>query len=182
MSVDREEASALVEFWMTAGPKAWFAKDADFDARFRERFAAAHEAAACGKLDAWLDSAESALALVLLLDQYPRNSYRGTSRMFETDEAARHAADRAITLGYDRAVEDELQSFFYLPFSHSESLADQERAVALYQRCGPEPRKYAVQHADIVRRFGRFPHRNAVLGRESSAEEAAFLADGGFAG
>lgn len=180
--MSRDEASALIEFWKSAGPKAWFAKDPDFDARFRERFAAAHEAAARGELDAWLDSAESALALVLLLDQYPRNSFRGTPRMFATDQRARHVADRAIALGHDRAVEEQLQSFFYLPFSHSESLADQERAVALYQRCAPEPRQYAVQHADIVRRFGRFPHRNAVLGRESTAEELAFLNEGGFAG
>lgn len=180
--VPSSEAKALLDFWNAAGPEAWFAKDANFDTRLRERFGTAHEAAAAGELGAWLDEPESALALVLLLDQYPRNAFRGTPRMYSTDELARRAADRAIARGHDRVVDEPLQVFFYLPFSHSEALADQERAVALQERLGAEAHQHAIGHADIVRRFGRFPHRNAVLGRVSSAEELAFLKEGGFAG
>lgn len=176
------EAAELVAFWKAAGPPKWFAKDQDFDRRFRERFLASYEMAARGELSSWLQTAEGALALVLLLDQFPRNAFRGTPRMYATDELARKAADVAIARGFDRAVEEQLQSFFYLPFGHSENMADQERAVALCSRFSPEQQKYALGHRDIVRRFGRFPHRNAILGRASSAAELDFLAQGGFAG
>ena len=176
------EAQEVVAFWKNAGPKMWFAKDADFDRRFRERFLAAYEAAARGELSAWLRTPESALALVLLLDQFPRNAFRDTPRMYATDELARSIGDQAIALGYDRLVEEPLQFFFYLPFGHSESLADQERCVALNARFSPEQQKHALGHRDIVRRFGRFPHRNAVLGRTSTEAEVAYLAEGGFAG
>jgi uncharacterized protein (DUF924 family) len=177
-----EEARAVVEFWKAAGPKLWFAKDPEFDRRFRDRFLSPFEAAARGELAVWLQTPQSALALVLLLDQYPRNAFRGTPRMYATDPLARDMAERALALGHDYAVEPELQLFFYLPFGHSENLAEQERSVALNARFGPELQKHAIGHADIVRRFGRFPHRNPILGRPSREEELQFLAEGGFAG
>jgi uncharacterized protein (DUF924 family) len=175
------EARALVEFWSAAGPRKWFSKDEAFDTALRERFLPLHERGARGELAAWRGLAESALALVLLLDQFPRNAFRGTARMFATDPIARDEADRAISAGFDRQVSPLLRVFFYLPFEHSESLADQERSVALQQDM-QELLRYALEHRDIIARFGRFPHRNAVLGRESSAEELAFLDAGGFAG
>jgi uncharacterized protein (DUF924 family) len=174
--------AAVVEFWKQAGPKMWFTKDDDFDRRFRETFLEAHEAAVRGELDAWLDTPESALALVLLLDQFPRNSFRGTPRMFASDSQARAKADAALQRGHDKAVDPQLRLFFYLPFGHSEELADQERAVALSAGLGPEVTKYSLEHRDIIKRFGRFPHRNAVLDRTSTADELAFLSEGGFGG
>jgi uncharacterized protein (DUF924 family) len=176
------EARAVVAFWKEAGPSLWFAKNADFDRRFRERFAAAHETAARGDLDSWLSSAEGALALCLLLDQYPRNAFRGTKRMYESDEKCRSLAQRAIVAGYDLEVEPALSLFLYLPFAHSESLADQERSVALCQRLGPASLQHAEGHRDIVKRFGRFPHRNPILGRRMTPDEQRFLDEGGYSG
>ena len=175
-------ASAIVAFWTEAGPGRWFKKDAAFDHDFRARFMAEHEAAAGGALDDWTSTPEGALALMILLDQYPRNSFRGTARMFATDPLALTLAERAITRGFDTAVEPALRAFFYLPFMHSEQLADQDRALELYAPLAAEPRRYAVMHRDIIARFGHFPHRNALLGRTTTAEEQAFLDDGGFAG
>lgn len=117
---------------------------------------------------------------MILLDQFPRNAFRGSARMFATDGQARDVASRAIDAGHDRAVAPELRMFFYLPFEHSESLDDQDRSVALHEAIGFT--KYAIEHRDIIQRFGRFPHRNAVLGRESTPEERAFLEGGGFSG
>jgi uncharacterized protein (DUF924 family) len=176
------EAAAVVEFWKAAGPKAWFAKNDELDRRFRERFAALYERAARCELDSWMEDAESALALILLLDQYPRNSFRGTPRMYATDALGVHYAARAVERGYDRAVDEALQFFFYLPFGHAESSLEQERCVALHQRFGPEILDHAIGHRDIVRRFGRFPHRNPILGRPSSEAELEFLKQGGYAG
>ena len=175
-------ATDVVAFWRAAGPDRWFAKDTAFDDRFRAHCLALHEAAARGDLDAWRAAPESALALVLLLDQFPRNCFRGTPRMFATDTEARRVAAAAIDAGHDRAVDPELRLFFYLPFEHSEDAADQERAVALISSFDEEQRRYAELHRDIIRRFGRFPHRNAVLGRATTPEEQRFLDEGGFAG
>lgn len=172
----------VVQFWQDAGPQRWFKRDADFDAQFRERFLATHEAAAGGALDHWLASAEGALALVLLLDQFPRNAFRGTPRVYATDAKARAVADAAIRSGFDRTVPRDLRQFFYLPFMHSEQPEDLDRCVALNEQLGGEPLRFARHHRDIVQRFGRFPHRNAVLGRASTPEEERFLAEGGFAG
>ena len=172
----------VVAFWRDAGFKAWFAKDEDFDARFRARFAEAHERAASGELSAWEDTAEGALALILLLDQFPRNCFRGTARMFATDTLAVAAADRAIAAGHDMGVEPGIRAFFYLPYEHAEDLALQERCVELTRPLGAEWLRYAEEHRDIIQRFGRFPHRNKLLGRESTPEELQFLAAGGFAG
>ena len=172
----------MVSFWIEAGPALWFAKDAKFDARFRERFLREHEAAARGELQHWLSTPDGALALVLLLDQFPRNAFRGTPRMYDTDALAREVARIAFAAGYDREIAMDLRKFFVLPFAHSEDLADQERSVALARRIGAEDLAHAEHHRDIVRRFGRFPHRNAILGRDSTPAEKEYLANGGYAG
>lgn len=177
-----EAAREVVAFWQQAGPSLWFAKDPGFDRRFRERFASLYAAAAAGELLDWAATAEGALGLIVLLDQYPRNSFRGTARMYATDAMARERADAAIRAGHDRRVPPELAMFIYLPFGHSESLADQERSVELSRRLGPPHLAHAEHHRDIVREFGRFPHRNAILGRLSSAAEQRYLASGGYQG
>jgi len=176
------DALAVVSFWIEAGPGLWFAKDAKFDARFRERFLREHEAAARGELQHWQGTPDGALALVILLDQFPRNAFRGTRRMYDTDALARQAAGTAFAAGYDREIAVELRKFLVLPFVHSEDLADQERSVALARRIGADDLAHAEHHRDIVRRFGRFPHRNAILGRESTPEEQQYLANGGYQG
>jgi uncharacterized protein (DUF924 family) len=176
------EARAIVAFWRTAGPGLWFAKDDVFDRRFRDRFLAAHEAAARGELAGWGTSGDGALALVILLDQFPRNAFRGTARMYATDGHARLVADAAIKAGHDRTVDHEMVKFFYLPFAHSEDLADQERSVALARRLGEPDLTHALGHRDIIHRFGRFPHRNPILGRNMSPEEQHYLESGGFKG
>ena len=175
-------AAAVVDFWREAGSARWFAKNDDFDRVFRERFLKLHEAAARGELADWLAAADGALALVVLLDQFPRNAFRGTTRMYATDTLARAVADAAIAAGHDRTVDGELQVFFYLPFGHSENLTDQERAVTLCRRLGQPTLSFAERHRDIILRFGRFPHRNPILGREMTEEEQRFLDEGGFAG
>jgi uncharacterized protein (DUF924 family) len=176
-------AADVVSFWQKAGPDRWFNKDAAFDEEIRARFLPTHEAAAAGKLSDWEQSAQGALALLILLDQFPRNMFRGEARAFATDPLARAIAAGGIVRGFDAQVPAEMRGFFYLPFEHSEDLADQERGVAFYKAAGDaDGLKWAELHADIVRRFGRFPHRNAVLGRATTPEEQAFLDDGGFAG
>ena len=172
----------VLSFWRDAGPRLWFAKDPAFDRRFRDGFGALHEAAAGGELQGWGASPEGSLALALLLDQFPRNAFRGTPRMYATDAAARAGADAAIARGHDMAVEPELRLFLYLPFGHSEKLADQDRCAALVQHLGEPTVGRAEHHRGIVRRFGRFPHRNAILGRLSTPDEIAFLGNGGYAG
>ena len=182
MNAGEPSASDIVDFWRAAGPERWFKKDTAFDAEIRRRFLAVHEAAAAGRLRGWEATAEGALALLILLDQFPRNMFRGEARSFATDAQARAIAAAALLRGFDTQVAPEMRTFFFLPFEHSEALADQERAVALYKAAGDtENLKWAELHADIIRRFGRFPHRNAILGRASTAEEAAFLTQPGSA-
>jgi uncharacterized protein (DUF924 family) len=172
----------IIAFWRNAGPERWFKKNAEFDAEIRAKFSSVHQAAAAGRHQHWETSADGALALLLLLDQFPRNLFRGEPRAFATDAMARAIADRAIARGFDREF-GPLRQFFFLPFMHSEALADQTRALELYREAGlADGMKWAQEHADIIRRFGRFPHRNVILGRESSGEEQAFLDRGGFAG
>jgi len=182
MTTHATKPAEVVAFWRAVGPKRWFEKDATLDDEIRRRFLSLHEAAAAGKLTEWEQSAEGALALLILLDQFPRNMFRGAAHAFATDPLARAVASRAILNGFDGALPD-MRTFFYLPFMHSEDLADQQRALAFYRVHGDaESLKYAESHADIIRRFGRFPHRNAVLGRVTTPEERAFLDGGGFAG
>jgi len=176
-------ATDVVSFWHEAGPDRWFSKDVDFDKEIHERFFDTYEAAAAGKLSHWEQSAQGALALLILLDQFPRNMFRGDARAFATDPLARAVAAGALVRGFDGQVPEELQKFFYLPFEHSEDLADQERCITLNKAAGDiENLKWAEIHADIIRRFGRFPHRNAALGRATTSEEKDFLDSGGFAG
>jgi uncharacterized protein (DUF924 family) len=176
-------AAEVVSFWRDAGPDRWFTKDLAFDDQIRERFFDTYEAAAAGKLSGWEHNAQDALALLILLDQFPRNMFRGDARAFATDPLARAVAAGAIVRGFDSQVPADLRSFFYLPFEHSEDLADQERGVAFYRAAGDaDGLKWAEIHADIIRRFGRFPHRNAVLGRTTTVDEQKFLDDGGFSG
>ena len=173
----------IVAFWREAGPDRWFTKDEGFDRTCRDRFGFTYEAAARGDLGEWELTPEGALALVLLLDQFPRNMFRGTKAAYRTDPAALMAADRAIEKGYDRKVDPALRCFFYLPFMHAEDLAQQERSLALNESLGdPEITKWARHHQEIVARFGRFPHRNAILGRETTPEEAQFLEESDFRG
>lgn len=178
-----ESAQSVLTFWKNAGEKKWFSKDEAFDEDFRTKFMALHEEAAAGKLSDWAKTAEGALAVIILLDQFPRNSFRGTPRMFATDGLALDIAKRAIDAGFDTSIDGALRVFFYLPFEHAEDLAEQDRAVALCEAMGNANfHKYAILHRDIIARFGRFPHRNALFERTSTADEITFLESGGFAG
>ena len=175
--------SEVVAFWRDAGAARWFARDDAFDAEFRRRFEADHFAAARGEYQAWMESAEGALALLILLDQFPRNCFRGNAHSYATDGLARRYARRAVEAGFDLRVESALRLFFYLPYEHSESLADQDRSMELFAGIGDaELLKYAKLHRDLIERFGRVPHRNVALGRESTREEIDYLASGGFSG
>jgi len=172
----------IVSFWLQAGMEAWFRRDAAFDEQLRQRFADRHQQAAARELDAWQASADGALALVLLLDQIPRNIFRGTAHAFATDSLARMFATNAIAAGFDIEIDPRLRVFFYMPFEHSEALVDQDRSLSLVEAMGDAYyATYARAHRDAIVHFGRFPHRNAVLGRTSTAEEQAWLdAGGGF--
>jgi uncharacterized protein (DUF924 family) len=183
-----ERARALIDFWF--GPEGdperethrqiWFRSTPEHDTTLRHRFLADYESAAAGELTAWEEAPESALALVLLLDQIPRNIFRDTPRAYATDAAARAAAERALAKGFDALLPSAWRKFLYMPLHHSESLADQQRSLQLFEalpdRTGREgTRRYAMRYIDVIARFGRFPHRNAILGRPSTAEEIAFL-------
>jgi uncharacterized protein (DUF924 family) len=177
----------ILHFWRTAGPGRWFQKDAAFDAAIRLKFEPTHHAAARGEYDSWIESADGALALLILLDQFPRNLYRGGAHSYATDGLGKRFAIAAIERGHDRRFETELRNFFYLPFEHSERLEDQDRAIALFEAMKAETGdegnlKWALIHRDVIARFGRFPHRNHALGRETTPEEQAFLDEGGFSG
>ena len=168
----------LLAFWFEeAGPDRWFASSGEFD-QACGRFADAVADARSGQLDDWQSSAEGSLALCLLLDQLPRNLFRGTPGAFASDPAARAVADRAVSRGHDLTLPEDRRLFLYMPFQHSESLDDQRRAVRLIAErtpSNPDVVDYACLHLSIIRWFGRFPHRNAVLGRTNTPEEAIFL-------
>jgi uncharacterized protein (DUF924 family) len=174
---------SVLAFWREAGPKKWFTKDSAFDEAIGARFLETYQAAAAEKFSDWERTAEGALALAIVLDQFPRNIFRGDARTYAADALARAVAERALARGFDRQVPSPEWQFFYLPFEHSESLPDQERCCALFAAAGDaDLLKWAELHADIIRRFGRFPHRNAVLGRATTPEEQAFLDGDGFKG
>jgi len=173
----------VLAFWRAAGEQKWFAKNDAFDAEIKSRFLPTYEAAAKGALADWEATPEGALALTIVLDQFPRNMFRRDARAFAADAAARAVADRALARGFDRQVPEDQRLFFYLPFEHSEAMADQDRCCALVKALGnPDLLHWAELHADIIRRFGRFPHRNAVLGRTTTPAEKAYLDADGFAG
>jgi uncharacterized protein (DUF924 family) len=177
----------VLEFWFSEQARPlWFEQNAAFDEEIRSRFGPTVAAACLGDLSYWVRAVDSSLALVLLLDQFPRNIHRGTLRAYAGDARARAAANTAIERGFDRRTPLDRRFFFYLPFEHSEDPKDQARSVALFRRWAEEHRgaareraleqmKYVLRHQEIVERFGRFPHRNAILGRESTPEEVAFL-------
>ena len=173
----------VVAFWRAAGPKRWFEKDAAFDDGIRRRFLKLHEAAAAGKLTNWEGNAEGALALLILLDQFPRNMFRSTARAFVTDMKARELSRHAIASGFDRELSPIMRMFLYLPLEHSENLNDQLESVRLTGALAAENPghteilEHAEQHLEVIRRFGRFPGRNHALGWQSTEEEMDFLKD-----
>jgi uncharacterized protein (DUF924 family) len=173
----------VLTFWREAGPGRRYKRDAAFDAVVRSRFLGLWQKAAAGELSSWETSDDGALALVIVLDQFPRNMFRDDIRTYSSDARAREVAGRAIARGADKRVDAGLLEFLYMPFMHSEHLADQQRCVELFRDAGdPENLRYAEDHADIIRRFGRFPHRNRIVGRTTTPEEQAFLEQGGFSG
>lgn len=188
MTMPREDNSsitpaAIIAFWRSAGPQRWFEKNDAFDAEIHSRFLATWQDGAAGRLAGWEADDDGTLGLILVLDQFPRNMFRGEARAFSTDALALAIARRAIERGADLRVEPQLRSFIYLPLMHAENIADQERCVALFEKLGNEDGlKFAHIHADIIRRFGRFPHRNAALGRDTTPDEQDFLDSGGFSG
>ncbi|WP_371154308.1 DUF924 family protein [Jannaschia sp. 2305UL9-9] len=178
MTFDPED---VLTFWLDEeGPQSWYAGGEALDDRIRSRFEPAWEAARKGSLSSWRKRARSALALLLLTDQFSRNMFRGTAKAFATDAIARSVARQAIDAGFDRDIAEPARQFFYLPLEHSESLADQARAVRLIMlhMDAPETLLHARAHRAIIRQFGRFPFRNEALGRVTTAREQAFL-DGG---
>lgn len=177
-----EEALRLIGFWREAGRELWFAKDATFDALFTESFVELYEQAAKGQLDHWTSTARGSLALIILLDQFPRNAFRDTPKAYATDAHARRIATLATGWGQDLMIEFDLRLFVYLPFGHSEQMADQQRAVELVTHLGPDQAERAGHYNEIIRTYGRFPHRNAILGRQSTPDEEQFLHNGGFSG
>ncbi len=167
----------IIDFWFSERVRPlWFRSTPAFDAEITERFEATWQAARDGKLADWECDAQGALALVLILDQFPLNMYRDQGPSFSTEAAAREVARRAIDHGWDSELDDPGKAFLYLPFMHSEQLTDQDRSVALFEAAGlDENVRFANHHRDIVRRFGRFPHRNAALGRECTDDERKWL-------
>jgi uncharacterized protein (DUF924 family) len=171
----------VLGFWREAGHDRWYKQDAAFDADVRHRYLDLWRTAAAGELSSWEASDHGALALVIVLDQFPRNMFRGEALTYASDAQARKVASRALSRGADARIDPGLREFLYLPFMHSEALSDQLRCVELFRKAGhAENLEYAEDHADIIRRFGRFPHRNRILGRQMTAEEQAFLDAGGF--
>ncbi len=176
---------AVLEFWLNeVGAAGWYAADDDVDAEIRSRFGADWRAAAAGERDFWCNGPQGTLAFLILTDQFPRNMFRGQPEAFATDARARAAASAGIGRGFDLAVPEPERIFFYMPFEHSEAMEDQDLAVDHVGRSMPEAGaeflRHARAHREIIRRFGRFPFRNAALGRESTAAEAAFLEEGGY--
>ncbi|AXS38871.1 DUF924 family protein [Breoghania sp. L-A4] len=171
----------ILDFWWRAGPAKWFARSDEFDADLRARFLDSHERAAAGDLDGWAETPHGMLALILHLDQLPRNLFREDSRAFAMDARALDLAALSLERGFHRAFPSVARAFFFLPFEHAEDMAAQERSVDLFRQNGEqETYFYALVHMDVIRRFGRFPHRNKVLGRTTTAAEQAFLDSGGF--
>lgn len=179
--------SEIIDFWVNdVGPDGWYQGSEELDARIRDRFEKEWEAAQSGAYSDWMRDAECALAYIILMDQLPRNMFRGSGKAFATDHLARSAAKRAISKGWDKRVPEPQRQFFYLPLMHSENLPDQERCVRLMltrMEGGASGSNvlHARVHREVIRRFGRFPYRNDVLARPSTGPEMAFQAEGGYA-
>jgi len=170
--------AAVIDFWFRdEHRKLWFRSNPEFDQRIRERFLGTWEAAGARLLDPWKDTSDGALALVIVLDQFPLNMFRGQPESFSTEAAAREVAEHAIASGLHARMAADARPFLYLPFMHSEDLADQDHSVSLFETSGlADNLRWARHHREVIRRFGRFPHRNAILGRPSTVEETAWLA------
>ncbi len=176
----------IVEFWLNeVGPEGWYNGSTQLDQAIKTRFEKEWNAAQIGAYDGWMKDAECALAYIILMDQFPRNMFRGTAKAFATDHLARSAAKRAISYGWDKKIDPPLRQFFYLPLMHSENLPDQERCVRLMltRMDGAADGNnvlHARVHREVIRRFGRFPFRNDALARPSTVPEQAFVAEGGY--
>lgn len=174
----------IVTFWSEIGPEKWFTVDPALDATIRTRYLETWVNAARGDYRNWLSSPRGALGYLILTDQFPRNMFRGESRAFATDRLARTAAVLATQREWDLRIPEPMRQFFYLPFLHAETVPDQDRGVCLIlarmPETGAENLLHARAHREVIRRFGRFPHRNAALGRTTTPEEAAFLEAGGY--
>lgn len=176
----------VLHFWygpdghMSGGARRdeWFKSTPEFDAKINARFSETYENAAAGGHDDWATTAPGSLALIILLDQFPRNIFRGTARAFAADEKALRIAKDAIANGLDEGLPPNALMFLYMPYQHSEQLADQDRAIELFAKIDPESAQFAADHRDVIAKFGRFPHRNTVLGRDSTVEEEEYLKDG----
>jgi len=181
--VDRLEPQDVIDFWQAAGFDKWYKKDDAFDAEIAAKFSAAHEAAKAGQYDEWQETPKGALALLILQDQMARNLFRNSPKAFAADARALAIAHSAIDRKFDEEFEGSMRQWFYMPLMHSENMSDQTLCCDLTKRAGLDKTyDYAVLHADIIREFGRFPHRNEILGRTSSKEELEFLENGGFSG
>ncbi|MEM7289337.1 MAG: DUF924 family protein [Pseudomonadota bacterium] len=178
------QPSDILDFWTSVGSDGWWTRNDDLDREIIERFSELHSQAIDGKLDTWLKTGDGALAVIIVLDQFSRNMFRGSSRAFAQDAQALSIAKTAIASNLDEDARPDLKVFFYLPYEHSETIADQELSVKLQHSIGDEPEamKAALQHREIIQRFGRFPHRNTVLGRHTTPAEQAYLDGGGFTG
>ncbi|WP_420405530.1 DUF924 family protein [Nisaea sp.] len=176
-----QDIERILSFWFEeTSEKQWFEKDPEFDQTIRERFGDLVESAMDGELEHWCASADGTLAYILLLDQFTRNIHRGSAKAFAADAKARDATKRALAAGYDAMLDENRKVFLYLPLEHSENLEDQDQSVALFEALGDAQKTdYAQRHRDIIQRFGRFPHRNEALGRESTDAELAFLKEPG---
>lgn len=172
---DTTRAEDVLRFWFDEHPEDWFVKRDAFDEAIRSAFLSLYETAAAGRLAAWRETPRACLALVIVLDQFPRNMFRGTARAFATDAQAREAARVIRARRWDGTMTESERLFAYLPFEHSESIEDQDLSCALMKDFNPRLRDYAERHRDIIRRFGRFPHRNGILGRQSTPAEIEFL-------
>lgn len=171
------EIEDILTFWFSDSvKKLWFNSTPEFDAKLKQKYLPLVERAERGELDAWAEDAHGALALVIILDQFPLNMFRQQARSFATEAKARQAAHQAVNMKMDQSLSDEQKVFLFMPFMHSENLADQDKAVELFEQAGlVDNLRYAKHHRELIRRFGRFPHRNRALGRESSAEEIEYL-------
>jgi uncharacterized protein (DUF924 family) len=175
------DATEIINFWQEAGPEKWFANNPDFDAQIQTLYSDAPDKTLNGTYDEWLGIPEKSLALILILDQFPRNIYRNSSKAYAYDEAAKQKASNIIAKGFDQSYPLPLKRFFYLPYMHSEKLEDQLYCIELCEKANdPDGVKFGQTHLDVIEKFNRFPHRNEVLGRQSTPEELDFLIEGGF--
>lgn len=172
-----------MDFWFEeTEPAQWFQKSSVFDREISDRFLNDYNLCREGVYDGWQDDAKGCLALCILLDQFPRNMFRGSAKAFQTDAQALLIAKKAVESGYDKSLNPTERRFIYLPYEHSENLGDQKTSVSLFEGMkeeDPQGYEYAVKHLEVIEKFGRFPHRNDVLGRENTDEEEKYLAEGG---